>query len=256
MTLLREERRPDGVALITLDRPAQRNALSLEMLQALSAALARAQDARAVVLLAEGPAFCAGHDLRELTAARAEPDGGRGFFTRTMAACSAAMRAVVEHPVPVIAAVEGIATAAGCQLVASCDLAVATPAAKFCTPGVDIGLFCSTPAVALSRNAGRKQAMEMLLTGRLVPAEEAAALGLVNRVVPDARAAALELAAGIAARGETTIRMGKAGFLAQEGRSLQEAYDIASAVMVENLMAADAREGIDAFLNKRPGKKQ
>ena len=256
MTLLREERRPDGVALITLDRPAQRNALSLAMLQALSAALARAEDARAVVLLAEGPAFCAGHDLRELTAARAEADGGRAFFTRTMAACAAAMRAVAEHPVPVIAAVEGIATAAGCQLVASCDLAVAAPTAKFCTPGVDIGLFCSTPAVALSRNVGRKQAMEMLLTGRLVPAEEAAAMGLVNRVVPDARAAALELAAGIAARGETTIRLGKAGFRAQEGRALQEAYDIASAVMVENLMAADAREGIDAFLNKRPGKKQ
>lgn len=256
MTLLLQERLPNGVATIALNRPAARNALSLEMLEALSTALADARGARCVVLMAEGPAFCAGHDLRELTAARVQTDGGRGFFARTMAACSAVMRAVAEHPVPVIAAVEGVATAAGCQLVASCDLAVAAPAAAFCTPGVDIGLFCSTPAVALSRNVPRKRAMEMLLTGRMVPATEALAMGLVNQVAPDARAAALALAAGIAGRSARTIRMGKAGFLAQEHHALQQAYDIASAVMVDNLMAEDAREGIDAFLNKRPGKWQ
>ena len=168
-----------------------------------------------------------------------------------MALCSQVMRQVVRHPVPVIAAVEGIATAAGCQLVASCDMAVATPTARFCTPGVDIGLFCSTPAVALSRAVPRKAAMEMLLTGRMVGAEDARALGLVNRVAEDARAAALELAAQVAARSSLTIRMGKRGFLAQEGRGLEEAYATASATMVENMLAEDAAEGIGAFLEKR-----
>lgn len=249
--MIRSERRNDGVALLVLDRPAQRNALSLAMLEALGAALREAEDARCIVLAAEGPAFSAGHDLRELAAARAEPDGGRAFFARTMALCSAVMRQVVEHPAPVIAAVEGVATAAGCQLVASCDLAVAAPAARFCTPGVDIGLFCSTPAVALARNIPRKAAMEMLLTGRWVGAEEARALGLVNRIAEDARAEALALAAQIAARSAVAIRMGKRGFHAQCALPLAEAYDEASRVMTENLMAADAAEGIGAFLEKR-----
>ncbi|WP_027285468.1 enoyl-CoA hydratase [Rubritepida flocculans] len=249
--MIRSERRNDGVALIVLDRPAQRNALSLAMLEALRDALAEAESARCVVLAAEGPAFSAGHDLRELTAARAEPDGGRAFFARTMALCSQVMRQVVEHPVPVIAAVEGVATAAGCQLVASCDLAVAAPTARFCTPGVDIGLFCSTPAVALARNLPRKAAMEMLLTGRWVGAEEAKALGLVNRIAADARAEALSLAAQIAGRSQVAVRMGKRGFNAQCALPLAEAYDEASRVMTENLMAADAAEGIGAFLEKR-----
>ncbi len=249
--MIRTERRNDGVALLVLDRPAQRNALSLAMLEALGAALREAEDARCIVLAAEGPAFCAGHDLRELTAARAEADGGRAFFARTMALCSQVMRQVVEHPVPVIAAVEGVATAAGCQLVASCDLAVAAPAARFCTPGVDIGLFCSTPAVALARNLPRKAAMEMLLTGRWVAAEEARALGLVNRIAADARAEALSLAAQIAGRSQVAVRMGKRGFNAQCALPLAEAYDEASRVMTENLMAADAAEGIGAFLEKR-----
>ncbi|MCX8134807.1 MAG: enoyl-CoA hydratase [Roseococcus sp.] len=249
--MIRSERRNDGVALLVLDRPAQRNALSLAMLEALAEALRAAEDARCIVLAAEGPAFSAGHDLRELTAARAGPDGGRAFFARTMALCSAVMRQVVEHPVPVIAAVEGVATAAGCQLVASCDLAVASPAARFCTPGVDIGLFCSTPAVALARNIPRKAAMEMLLTGRWVGAEEARALGLVNRIAADARAEALSLAAQVASRSAVTIRMGKAGFNAQCALPLQAAYDAASRVMTENLLAADAAEGISAFLEKR-----
>lgn len=249
--MIRRERRNDGVALIVLDRPQQRNALSIAMLEALRDALAEAENARCIVLAAEGPAFSAGHDLRELTAARAEADGGRAFFARTMALCSQVMRQVVEHPVPVIAAVEGVATAAGCQLVASCDLAVAAPAARFCTPGVDIGLFCSTPAVALARNVPRKAAMEMLLTGRWVGAEEAKALGLVNRIAPDARAEALALAAQIAGRSQVAVRMGKRGFNAQCALPLQEAYDEASRVMTENLMAADAAEGIGAFLGKR-----
>lgn len=245
------ERRNDGVALITLDRPAARNALSLAMLEALRDALRAAEDARCIVLAATGPAFSAGHDLRELTAARGDADGGRDLYGRTMALCSQVMQQVVNHPAPVIAAVEGIATAAGCQLVASCDMAVATPASKFCTPGVDIGLFCSTPAVAVARAIPRKAAMEMLLTGRMVSAEEARALGLINRIAEDARAEALALAAHIAARSALTIRLGKLGFNAQFGLPLAEAYDAASAVMVENMMAADAAEGIGAFLGKR-----
>ncbi len=249
--MIQSERQNNGVALITLDRPAARNALSIAMLEALRDALHAAEDARCIVLAASGPAFSAGHDLRELTAARTEADGGRGFYARTMALCSQVMQQVVNHPVPVIAAVEGIATAAGCQLVASCDMAVATPASKFCTPGVDIALFCSTPAVAVARAIPRKAAMEMLLTGRWVQAEEARALGLINRIAEDARAEALSLAASIAARSAVTVRMGKRGFLAQCALPLAEAYDAASAVMVDNMMAADAEEGIGAFLGKR-----
>jgi enoyl-CoA hydratase/carnithine racemase len=241
----------NGVAVITLDRPAARNALSIALLEALRDALQAAEDARCVVLAANGPAFSAGHDLRELTAARSEADGGRAFFARTMALCSQVMQQVVNHPVPVIAAVEGVATAAGCQLVASCDLAVATPHSRFCTPGVDIALFCSTPAVAVARAIPRKAAMEMLLTGRWVHAAEARELGLINRIAEDARAEALALAGSIAARSQVTVRMGKRGFNAQCGLPLSEAYDAASAVMVENMMAADAEEGIGAFLGKR-----
>lgn len=249
--MITTERRNDGVALITLDRPAARNALSLAMLEALRDALDACEDARCIVLAAHGPAFCAGHDLRELTAARADADGGRAFYARTMALCSVVMQRVVNHPVPVIAVVEGIATAAGCQLVASCDMAVATPASTFCTPGIDIALFCSTPAVAIARNIPRKAAMDMLLTGRMVPAEEARWLGLINRIAEDARAEALALAAGIAARSAVTVRLGKRGFLAQCALPLAEAYEAASAVMVENMMAMDAQEGIGAFLGKR-----
>jgi len=245
------ERQNNGVALITLDRPAARNALSIAMLEALRDALHAAEDARCIVLAAHGPAFSAGHDLRELIAARSDADGGRDFYARTMALCSQVMQQVVNHPVPVIAAVEGIATAAGCQLVASCDLAVATPASKFCTPGVDIALFCSTPAVAVARAIPRKAAMEMLLTGRMLSAGEARALGLINRIAEDARAEALALAASIAARSAVTVRLGKRGFNMQCALPLAQAYDAASAVMVENMMAADALEGIGAFLAKR-----
>ena len=252
--MLSRHRSETGVEWLVLNRPAARNALSLEMLTALETALAEiaASDTRCVILAAEGPVFSSGHDLKEMRAHREDPDGGRGFYTQAMAACARVMQAVVNLPQPVIAAVEGVATAAGCQLVASCDMAVATPAARFCTPGVDIGLFCSTPAVAISRSMGRRAAMDMLLTGRMVEAEEARAMGLLNRVAEDARATALALAEGIAARSQLTIRMGKAGFNAQATCALPEAYAQAAAVMVENMMAEDAKEGIGAFLAKRP----
>lgn len=251
--MLSRTRTNSGVEWLLLDRAPARNALSLAMLTALEVALAEiaASDTRCVILAAEGPVFSGGHDLKEMRAHRADADGGRAFYAEAMGACARVMQAVVNLPQPVIAAVEGVATAAGCQLVASCDLAVATPASKFCTPGVDIGLFCSTPAVAISRVIGRRAAMDMLLTGRMVGAEEARAMGLINRVEPDARAAALALAEGIAARSQLTIRIGKAGFNAQGACALPEAYAAAAQVMVDNMMAEDAREGIGAFLEKR-----
>ncbi|MFL1462879.1 enoyl-CoA hydratase-related protein [Roseococcus sp. DSY-14] len=249
--MIRATRGPDGVALLVLDRPAARNALSLAMLEALRDALREAEDARCVVLAAEGPAFCAGHDLREMTAARDDADGGRALFARTLALCAEVMQAVVNHPVPVIAAVEGIATAAGCQLAASCDVVLAAPSAGFCTPGVAIGLFCSTPSVALTRAVGRRAAMEMLLTGRVVPAAEAVQMGLATRLEAEPRAAALAMAAGIAARSGRAIRLGKRAVLDHADCDLPEAYRRASAAMEENLLAADAGEGIAAFLARR-----
>ena len=249
--MLRAERRNDGVAVITLGRPAARNALSLAMLRALRQALREAEDSRCVVLAAEGPAFCAGHDLREITAARAEADGGRAVFAETLELCAEVMRAVVRHPVPVIAAVQGIATAAGCQLVASCDLAVAAPGARFATPGMAIGLFCTTPAVALTRAVPRKQAAEMLFSGEPIGAEEALRIGLISRVAEDALGAALEQAAGIAGRSAVAVRAGKAGLIAQAEAPLDVAYEAATRIMLENLLAADATEGIAAFVDKR-----
>ena len=250
-------RRDEGaVAILTLNRPASRNSLSTGMLAALQAALGEvAADAgiRAVVLAAEGPAFSAGHDLKEVTAHRADADGGEGFFAGIMAACGTVMQAVVALPQPVVAAVQGIATAAGCQLAASCDLVVASEAAKFCTPGVDIGLFCSTPGVALARAVPRKSAMEMLLLGEMIPAGEAQRMGLVNRVVPPEAVlpTALALAQQIASRSAVAVQLGKRGFNAQQAMPLREAYAAAGAVMVENLLAEDAAEGIGAFVAKR-----
>lgn len=245
------------VAILTLNRPAQRNALSDALIAALHEELDRiAGDGRirAVVIEGAGPAFCAGHDLRELTARRADPDGGRAAYSDLFARCAALMQAIVALPQPVIAAVEGVATAAGCQLVATCDLAVAAAAARFATPGVQIGLFCSTPMVALTRNVGAKAAMEMLLTGETVEAEEARRLGLVNRVVPagEALAGAEALAGRIAARSAHTVRIGKRAFHEQRAMSLADAYAHTARVMAENMMARDAEEGIDAFLAKRP----
>jgi len=252
--LLRED--AGSVAILTLNRPAARNALSEALLTALGdalSAIAADGDVRVVILAANGPAFSAGHDLKELSARRADPDRGRAYFKLIMMSCSTVMQQIVRLPQPVIAAVQGTATAAGCQLVASCDLAVASSAAKFATPGVNIGLFCSTPMVALSRNVARKQAMEMLLTGDMISAEEAARVGLVNRVVAPGseRAEVLALAHKIAAKSPHVVKIGKEAFYRQLEMELARAYDYASEVMVENMMARDAEEGISAFVEKR-----
>lgn len=250
------DRKETGVAVVTMNRPATRNSLSLAMIDALHLSfveLARAEDVHAIVLAAAGPVFSAGHDLKELTARRADPDHGLSFFQHTMGRCAIMMQSIVACPKPVIAAVEGTATAAGCQLVATCDLAVAAEEAKFCTPGVNIGLFCSTPMVALSRNLSRKRAMEMLLLGEMLPADKAAEYGLVNRVVPKAEVldAALEYARAIADKSPATVAIGKRAFYEQIEMKLADAYDYASKVMTENMMARDAAEGINAFLEKR-----
>jgi enoyl-CoA hydratase/carnithine racemase len=257
--VLREDN--GSIAILTLNRPAARNSLSEAMLKALSAALAaiaRERSVRAVILAANGPAFCAGHDLKEINEHRNDADRGRAYFERIMALCSEAMQQIVHLPQPVIAAVHATATAAGCQLVASCDLAIASQAAKFATPGVNIGLFCSTPMVALTRNVSRKHAMEMLLTGELIVAEDAARIGLVNRVVAagSEHAEALALALKIAAKSTLTVKIGKEAFYRQAEMSLADAYNYASQVMVENMLARDAEEGIGAFIEKREPKWQ
>ena len=245
------------IAVLILNRPRARNTLSEAMLQALRrglADIAEEKAVRAVVLAARGSVFSAGHDLKELTAHRSEADGGRGYTQHIMQICSAMMLSILRVPQPVIAAVEGTATAAGCQLVATCDLAVTSSAAKFSTPGVHIGLFCSTPMVALSRNVGRKHAMEMLITGDTISADDAYRIGLVNRVVEPgmARQHALRLAQKISAKSSAVIKLGKEAFYRQLEMGIADAYAYAGEVMVQNMMARDAAEGISAFLEKRP----
>ncbi len=252
--LLRE--REGSIAILVLNRPAARNSLSEALLIALSDAfkdIAADKTVRAVVLTANGTAFCAGHDLKELTARRSDADGGREYFRKIMTVCSSMMQQIVNLPQPVIACVQGIASAAGCQLVASCDLAVASSAAKFATPGVDIGLFCSTPMVALSRNVSRKHAMEMLLTGEAISADDAARIGLINHAVTpgEERKAALALANKVASKSSYVLKIGKQAFYRQAEMGLAAAYDYASEVMTENMMARDANEGICAFIEKR-----
>ncbi len=250
-----------NIRVLTLNRPEARNSLSEGLIAELHAALKEIgddADVRAVVIAANGPAFSAGHDMKELTARRTDADRGRGYFAEIMNACSAMMQAIVQLPKPVVAAVQGVATAAGCQMVASCDLAVASEAASFATPGVDIGLFCSTPMVALSRNVPRKQAMEMLLTGEPIGAEAARQFGLVNRVVAagSERDAAIALANKVALKSAFTVKLGKAAFYRQAEMSLADAYRYAAEVMTENMMARDAEEGIGAFIEKREPKWQ
>jgi enoyl-CoA hydratase/carnithine racemase len=259
LILLREDLSGDhaGIAILTLNRAAARNSLSEALLEALSDALtaiAHDNSVRVVVLAANGPAFCAGHDLKELNAHRQDDDRGRSYFKHIMTTCSGVMQQIVNLPQPVIAAVHATATAAGCQLVASCDLAVAADTAKFATPGVNIGLFCSTPMVALSRNVSRKHAMEMLLTGELIAAEDAVRIGLVNHVTAAgrARAEAIKLAQKIAGKSMLTVKIGKEAFYRQAEMPLADAYTYASEVMVENMLARDAEEGIAAFIEKRP----
>jgi len=249
-----------GSALrLTLNRAGARNALSEGLMGALQEALDRAaanKSARAIILAADGPAFSAGHDLKEMTARRADADGGKKAFASLFAQCSKLMQTILRHPLPVIAQVQGIATAAGCQLVASCDLAVASQEARFATPGVNIGLFCSTPMVALSRNVSRKHAMEMLLTGEMISANEAYRIGLVNRVVPHDQLAhqTLKLAEQIASKPRATVKIGKEAFYRQLEMGLSEAYDYASEVMTRNMLEAEANEGICAFIEKREPK--
>jgi enoyl-CoA hydratase/carnithine racemase len=256
LAVLREERR-GAVAILTLTRPDARNSLNLELLASLQAAVDRLsadRDVSAVVLAATGSAFSAGHDLKELAAHRTDEDRGRAFYRLTMERCAALMTSILRSPKPFIAAVEGVATAAGCQLVATCDLAVAGGAARFATPGVNIGLFCSTPMVALSRNVPRKRAMEMLLLGEMIDAQCAADHGLVNRVVAEGAAldTALELGRAIAEKSPAIVAIGKEAFYGQLELPVTDAYAYASEVMVRNMMHRDAEEGIGAFIEKRP----
>ena len=248
-----------SIAVFTLDSPATRNALSEAMISALHEALDSIRDdksVRAVVIAASGPAYSSGHNLKELTARRSDADRGRAYFKHMMKSCSDMMQAIVHLPKPVVAAVQGVATAAGCQLVATCDLAVASDKATFATPGIDIGLFCSTPMVALSRNVPRKHAMHMLLTGEPVSAQRALELGLVNSVVPagSERDAAIALANKIAVKSAYTLKVGKEAFYRQADMNLADAYTYAAQVMAENMMARDAEEGIGAFIEKRDPK--
>ena len=242
----------EGIAWLTLNRPAARNALSMGLMTALDrelAAIAGNAAVKVVVIAGAGPAFCAGHDLREM---RAAPH--RAAYEAVFALCSALMLRIVRLPQPVIARVHGVATAAGCQLVATADLAIAADTARFATPGVNIGLFCSTPMVALTRTVGRKAAMAMLLTGEMIDAARAAELGLINRVVPETAldGAVLALARQITNKSPLTVRIGKEAFYRQSEMDLEAAYRYAADVMTRNMLARDAAEGIDAFLGKRP----
>jgi enoyl-CoA hydratase/carnithine racemase len=247
--LLREDR--DHVAWLTMNKPEARNALSTAMMDALEGAIeaiAHDPEIHAVVIGGAGPGFCAGHDLKEM---RANPD--RAFQHALFTQCSRMMQAIVALPKPVIARVHGIATAAGCQLVATCDLAVAADTAHFATSGVNFGLFCSTPMVALSRVVARKQALEMLLTGDMIDAARAHEIGLVNRVVPEAELdqATAALAARLAGQSPLVLALGKRAFYRQAGMGLADAYAFTAEVMTHNMMARDAQDGIDAFIGKR-----
>ncbi len=246
-----------GVAVVTMNAPKSINALSEAMLQVLSETfdrIAEDRSVKAVILRSSGNHFCAGHNLKEMTTRRADADGGFQNFQDLFATCSAMMLRVVRLPQPVIAEVRGIATAAGCQLVASCDLAVAADDATFATSGVNIGLFCSTPMVALSRNVSRKQAMEMLLLGEFLPAARVAEMGLINRVVPLAQleTATMEMARIIADKSSSAVKIGKRAFYEQAEMPLEEAYAFAGRTMAENMMAKDAEAGIGAFTRKEP----
>jgi enoyl-CoA hydratase/carnithine racemase len=247
----------NGIARVVLDRPKSINALSEEMLATLQSCLddiAADRSIRAVILRSSGDHFCAGHNLKEMTARRADADGGKAYFVELFETCSRLMKTIVRLPQPVIAEVRGIATAAGCQLAAACDLAVAADTAKFATSGVNIGLFCSTPMVALSRNVVRKHAMEMLLLGEFLPAERMAEMGLVNSVVPEDQVAgeAMRMARIIADKSSAAVKIGKEAFYRQAEMTLDDAYEYAGRVMAENMMARDAEAGIGAFVSKQP----
>ena len=260
-SILLEELIGNGVYRLILNDAKKRNALSEEMMAKLKSLLTDATDnksIRVIIIAGNGPAFCSGHDLKQMTAGRDNDDQGLTYFKKVFASCSELMQMIVEHPKPIIAEVSGIAAAAGCQLVACCDLAVAGKSARFITPGVNIGLFCSTPMVALSRNVSNKAAMEMLLTGEMVSADKAEHIGLINRVIDDAdlEQETTALAELIASKSSLTLKIGKEAFYKQKDMPLSEAYDFASKVMVDNMLEHDAKEGIGSFLEKRKPKWQ
>ena len=242
----------NGILRLTLNDPATRNSLSEKMIETLHAAISGAE-ARVIILSAHGPAFSSGHNLKEITARRSDADEGRRFFKELFDKCADLMLAITNSPCPVIAEVDGLASAAGCQLVASCDLAIVTDRATFCTPGVNIGLFCSTPMVALTRTVTRKHAMEMLLTGDIIPASEALRIGLVNRVTThnELKTVTQELAQKIASKSGAAIKVGKQAFDRQTDMPVADAYAYMAQVMADNLLLADAHEGIGAFIQKR-----
>jgi enoyl-CoA hydratase/carnithine racemase len=244
------------VTRLVLNRPEKRNALSLALIDALQSEIREAErdgHTRVLIVAAKGPTFSSGHDLKELTAARGDRDSGAAFFSKIFNRCAVLMQAIVNSPLPVIAEVQGVATAAGCQLVASCDLALAASTARFATPGVSIGLFCSTPAVALSRAVGRKAAMQMLLTGDAISAGEAVRLGLINAAVSRAEleSETMKLAQHIASRPANVLGLGKRMFNAQAGLTLDQAYELTARIMAENMLMREAGEGIGAFIEKR-----
>ena len=260
-SILLEEFIANGVYRLTLNDAKKRNALSEEMMAKLKSLLTDATDnksIRVIIIAGNGPAFCSGHDLKQMTAGRDNDDQGLAYFKKVFASCSELMQMIVEHPKPLIAEVSGVAAAAGCQLVACCDLAVAGKSARFITPGVNIGLFCSTPMVALSRNVSNKAAMEMLLTGEMVSADKAEHIGLINRVTEDAdlKQETKALAELVASKSSLTLKIGKEAFYKQKDMPLSEAYDFASKVMVDNMLEHDAKEGIGSFLEKRKPKWQ
>ncbi len=248
---------PGGLLRLTLNRPRQRNGLSSKLIASLKAAFEEASEAKrikVVILAAAGPVFCAGHDLKEMERARRAKDAGGAFYSQVFSLCSEMMMAITNCTKPTIAQVQGTATAAGCQLVASCDLALASTEAAFATPGVNIGLFCSTPMVALTRNVLPKHAFEMLMTGDPVSAYSAQSIGLINRVVPsvDLERQTIELAQKIASKPDAIVALGKRAFYAQQSLSLEKAYALASEIMAANMLRDEAEEGIGAFLEKRP----
>jgi enoyl-CoA hydratase/carnithine racemase len=252
---LRIKRNAGPILRLTLGNPPA-NALSLELMEALQWSLDAAADddsTRVIVIAAAGKLFSGGHDLKQMSAHRADADHGAAYFERTFGVCARLMQSIVEHPKPVMAEVDGIATAAGCQLVASCDLAIASDRSRFGVNGIDVGLFCSTPAVALTRSIAPKRAMEMLLTGEMIDAATALEFGLLNRVVPQQSLTETvnDMAATIAAKSPLAVMLGKRAAREQIGQSLADAYACASRVMVENMLAGDAKEGISAFFEKR-----
>ena len=255
-SILHVEHTDEGVLRLTMDDQRSRNALSEIMMKSLIEELTKvySNDAvRVVVIASNGPVFSAGHDLKEITKVRNQNDFGEEYFKKLFDTCSALMKLIVAHPKPVIAEVSGIATAAGCQLVASCDLATSSDSAQFATPGVNIGLFCSTPMVALSRNVSKKHAMEMLLTGDMINAKKAKEIGLINNYfqTEELTTETMVLANKIASKSSSTVCVGKGAFYTQSELDLYAAYEYTSQVMVKNILQEDAKEGIDAFLEKR-----